>query len=142
MKIVETNQQSIGNEMRSVYRIRIFPKGLAVEGTPSVLLADGRGRNSVLNGKPLIVRTISGDSTQIKEPLQPHFRKTKSFTYVGIASAIILLLLALLVFLRIQENDQPHHALNFCVSLEGLNKNYNRVKCGIRCCFQDYFDLI
>ena len=102
MKIVETNQQSIGNEMRSVYRIRIFPRGLAVEGTPSVLLADGRGRNSVLNGKPLIVRTISGDSTQIKEPLQPLFRKAKSFTNVGIASAIILFLLALLVFLRIQ----------------------------------------
>jgi hypothetical protein len=102
MKIVENNQQSIGNEMRSVYRIRIFPMSLAVEGTPSVLLADGRGRNSVLNGKPLIVHTISGDSVQIKEPVQPLFRKVKTTTRFVVASVLIFLLLGLLVYLRIQ----------------------------------------
>lgn len=102
MRIIETQQQSIGNEMRSVYRIRIVPQSLAISGTPSVLITDGRGTNSVLNGKPLNVRTISGDSTEIKQPEPPHFHPVPNPAQLAFAGGAVVVLLTLLVFLRIK----------------------------------------
>lgn len=113
MRIVETRQESIGNEMRSVYRIRIVPQSLAINGTPSVLITDGRGTNSVLNGKPLIVRTISGDSTQIKQPDVPHFRVPRNPVHLALAAGAVALLLALLIYVRIRRirASTPRHIL-------------------------------
>jgi hypothetical protein len=102
MRIIETQQQSIGNEMRSVYRIRIIPQSLAISGTPSVLITDGRGTNSVLNGKPLTVRTISGDSTEIKSAEAPHFRPVANPAQLVFAGSAVVVLLAVLIFLRIR----------------------------------------
>jgi hypothetical protein len=102
MRIVETQQQSLSNEMRSVYRIRIIAQSLAISGTPSVLITDGRGTNSVLNGKPLTVRTISGDSTEIKQADSPHFRPVTNPAQLAFAGSAIVVLLVLLVFLRIR----------------------------------------
>jgi hypothetical protein len=102
MRIIETQQQSIGNEMRSVYRIRIIPQSLAISGTPSVLITDGRGTNSVLNGKPLTVRTISGDSTEIKQAESPHFRSVSNPAQLAFAGGAVVVLLAILIFLRIK----------------------------------------
>jgi hypothetical protein len=102
MRIIETDQQSIGNEMRSVYRIRIIAQSLAISGTPSVLITDGRGTNSVLNGKTLTVRTISGDSTEIKQPEAPHFRPAANPAQLAFAGGAVVLLLAVLIFLRIR----------------------------------------
>lgn len=102
MRIIETDQQSIGNEMRSVYRIRIIPQSLAISGTPSILITDGRGTNSVLNGKPLTIRTISGDSTEIKQAEAPHFRPVPNPTEIAFAGGAVLVLLTLLIFLRIK----------------------------------------
>lgn len=102
MRIIETDQQSIGNEMRSVYRIRIIAQSLAISGTPSVLITDGRGTNSVLNGKPLTVRTISGDSTQIKQAEPPHFRPVTNRVQLAFAGGAVVVLLAILAFLRIR----------------------------------------
>ena len=102
MRIIETQQQSIGNEMRSVYRIRIVPQSLAISGTPSILITDGRGTNSVLNGKPLNVRTISGDSTEIKQPVLPHFHPVPNPVQLAFAGGAVVVLLTLLVFLRIK----------------------------------------
>lgn len=113
MRIVETRQESIGNEMRSVYRIRIVPQSLAINGTPSVLITDGRGTNSVLNGKPLIVRTISGDSTQIKQPDVPHFHIPQNPVHLALAAGAVVLLLALLIYVRIRRirASTPRHIL-------------------------------
>src|SRR5262245_3278998 len=113
MRIIETQQQSIGNEMRSVYRIRIIPQSLAISGTPSVLITDGRGTNSVLNGKPLTVRTISGDSTEIKPPDSPHFRPIPNPAQIAFAGGAVVILLALLVFLHIkrQRASTPRNVL-------------------------------
>jgi hypothetical protein len=105
MKIVDTNQQSIGNEMRSIYRIRIIPNSLAVEGTPSIMITDGRGRNSVLNGKPLRIQTISGDSMQIQEAGSPVFRKPQKPIPLWIPSTLIALLLGLLFYVRIRRRQ-------------------------------------
>jgi hypothetical protein len=102
MRIIETQQQSIGNEMRSVYRIRIIPQSLAISGTPSVLITDGRGTNSVLNGKPLTVRTISGDSTELKSPNSPHFRPVPNPAQLAFAGGAVIVLLGLLIFLQIK----------------------------------------
>jgi len=102
MRIIETDQQSIGNEMRSVYRIRIIAQSLAISGTPSVLITDGRGTNSVLNGKPLTVRTISGDSTEIKQADPPHFRPVANPAQLAFAGGAVVVLLAVLIFLRIR----------------------------------------
>ncbi|MCI0446429.1 hypothetical protein L0152_24865 [bacterium] len=104
MRIIETQQQSIGNEMRSVYRIRIVPQSLAISGTPSVLITDGRGTNSVLNGKPLTVRTISGDSTEIKQAEPPHFHAVPNPAQFVFAGGTVVVLLALLIFLRIKRH--------------------------------------
>lgn len=102
MRIIETQQQSIGNEMRSVYRIRIIAQSLAISGTPSVLITDGRGTNSVLNGKPLTVRTISGNSTEIKQAEPPHFRPVANPAQLAFAGGAVVVLLAVLIFLRIR----------------------------------------
>jgi hypothetical protein len=102
MRIIETQQQSIGNEMRSVYRIRIIAQSLAISGTPSVLITDGRGTNSVLNGKPLTVRTISGDSTEIKQPESPRFHPVANPAQLAFAGAAVIVLLATLILLRIR----------------------------------------
>ncbi len=102
MRIVETQQQSLSNEMRSVYRIRIIAQSLAITGTPSVLITDGRGTNSVLNGKPLTIRTISGDSTEIKPAEAPHFRAVTNPAEFALAAGAIVVLLSILIFLRIR----------------------------------------
>ncbi|HSE39938.1 MAG TPA: hypothetical protein VLH08_04170 [Acidobacteriota bacterium] len=92
--------------MRSVYRIRIIPNSLIVEGTPSVLIADGRGRNSVLNGKPLRIQTISGDSTQIQDPASPVFRKPQKPIPLWIPSTMIAVLLGLWFYLRFRRKRE------------------------------------
>lgn len=69
--IVDTRSRIESEEMISLYRFKIVPSGLSIQDTPSILVSDGKGQNTVVNGEPLIVRSISGDSLALKEALPP-----------------------------------------------------------------------
>jgi hypothetical protein len=55
-----------------------------------------------LNGKPLTVRTISGNSTEIKQAEPPHFRPVANPAQLAFAGGAVVVLLAVLIFLRIR----------------------------------------
>ena len=63
-KLEETNAQ-----IRALYRLRIVPENLVIPDTPSVLFTDSKGQSMVLQGKPIRVQTISGNSVELKDPL-------------------------------------------------------------------------
>src|SRR5574341_608582 len=68
VQIAEQRSTVEKDVIRQTYRIQIVPIDLTVVETPSVVITDEKGQSLVLNGKPLIVTSISGPSLQIKDP--------------------------------------------------------------------------
>jgi hypothetical protein len=100
--VVETRSRIESEEMISLYRLKIVPGSLNIQDTPSILISDGKGQNTVLNGEPLIVRSISGDSLALKEALPPVLRSsgTRSLIIYGVALVLLGLCLSGLVWRR------------------------------------------
>ena len=80
MSVANRTMTDVAGEIRIVYQIAVIPVVLKPSCTPSMTISDEKAQTSVLSGKPLQVRNISGDSLQLKTPLLPALHP-KSFLY-------------------------------------------------------------
>ena len=71
ISVASRKLQEVAGEIRAVYRIAVIPTALKISCVPSVMVSDEKGQTTVLNGKPVIVGTISGDAANIKMPRLP-----------------------------------------------------------------------
>lgn len=92
--VIETRSRIESGEMISLYRLRIVPGSLNIQDTPSILISDGKGQNTVLNGEPLKVQSISGDSLTLKDALPP-IASSGSLSMAIYSVALVLLVLCL-----------------------------------------------
>ena len=93
---IEIADQSIAEEdggIAATYRLKIVPENLNVSGTPSVLITDRKGQSTVLNGKPIVVRNISGASLEIQNASTPRFAQMtmgRSKTVLYLAGTLVI----------------------------------------------------
>jgi hypothetical protein len=92
LKIADQNLTEVAGELRAVYRIAVTPTALKVRCTPTILISDEKGQTTVLNGKPVTVHEISGDSEEIKAPPLPLIPKTSHSNHVLLYLSLIALL--------------------------------------------------
>jgi hypothetical protein len=71
ISIAERKLQEVAGEIRAVYSVAVTPIVLKTSCAPTVTISDEKGQTTVLNGKPVIVATISGKSANIKMPRMP-----------------------------------------------------------------------
>ncbi len=71
ISVASRKLHEVAGEIRAVYRIAVIPTVLKISCSPSVTVSDAKGQTTVLNGKPVIVKTISGPAADIKMPLIP-----------------------------------------------------------------------
>ena len=92
LKITNQNLTEVAGELRAVYRIAVIPTALKVRCTPTILISDEKGQTTVLNGKPVTVHEISGDSEEIKEPPLPGLPNISHSSHVLLYLSLIVLL--------------------------------------------------
>jgi len=94
LKIAEQSLTEVAGEMRAVYRIAVAPTALKVTCAPTLMISDEKGQTTVLNGKPVSVLNISGDSQEIKAPSIPTLRPASAsrtvFLYVALFALVTL----------------------------------------------------
>ncbi len=97
----------VAGEIRAVYRLAVIPTALKTSCAPSVMVSDEKGQTTVLNGKPLIVGTISGASASIKMPRMPApVTQPKNYNVLLYAALILLgMLCAVLIAKRVYNNS-------------------------------------
>lgn len=71
ISVADRKLQEVAGEIRAVYTLAVIPKVLKTSCAPSVTVSDQKGQTTVLNGKPVVVSTISGKSLKIKMPQLP-----------------------------------------------------------------------
>jgi hypothetical protein len=71
LKIADQKLTEVAGELRAVYRIAVAPTALKVSCAPALIISDEKGQTTVLNGKPVTVHNISGESEEIKMPALP-----------------------------------------------------------------------
>jgi hypothetical protein len=93
LKIADQNLTEVAGELRAVYRISVIPTSLKVRCTPTLLISDEKGQTTVLNGKPVTVHNISGDSEEIKAPTPPVVTKASPSSHVFLYLSLIALVI-------------------------------------------------
>jgi hypothetical protein len=94
-KNVELNQ----GEMKVIYRLKIVPTDLIVPEVPSVTISGARGESIVLNGHPIVVQSISGNSMEIQQARAPVFQSRVSNQSLLIYGALLFILTTAEAFL-------------------------------------------
>ena len=98
----------VAGEIRILYRISIVPTALKPSCAPTLTLSDQKGQTIVLNGKPLIVRTISGVSEELKEPKLPTIKSESSVRHVLLYGLLVVtVVLSLLTVAKRIYNNRP-----------------------------------
>jgi hypothetical protein len=98
ISIAGKKMQEVAGEIRAIYRLAVVPTVLKSSCAPSVTVSDEKGQTAVLNGKPVIVKMISGDSASIKMPRLPA-RVMQPQNYNVFLYALLILLGTLCVLL-------------------------------------------
>ena len=106
MSVANRTMTDVAGEIRMVYQVAVIPVVLKPSCTPSMTISDERGQTTVLNGKPLQVRKISGDSLQIKNPVLPTIESESSFyrLFLFILLAVLVILCGVLAAKRFYNN--------------------------------------
>jgi hypothetical protein len=68
MNIIDQTLTDVAGELKAVYRISVAPTSLHMSCAPMLMISDEKGQTTILKGKSFNVRTISGDSEEIKSP--------------------------------------------------------------------------
>ena len=127
ISIVERKTFEQDGLLQERYRLRIVPEQLTISDTPSVLISDEKGQNIVLTGKPLSVRSISGESTDIRQPTAPNFTKesTKIIPWIPYLIPVLAAILAALLFFKKLYLNSPRNVLmrNLQRAKEDLSRN-------------------
>lgn len=87
------------DQIVTTFRIQIVPQALAMPDVPAVTLIDQSGHNTAISGKAMNVRTISGASLDIRQPLTPPFRSA-SWIWIWIAATVLVLSAAAFAYWR------------------------------------------
>jgi hypothetical protein len=98
MSVADRAMSDVAGEIRTVYKIAVTPLVLKQSCTPAVTLSDEKGQTTVLNGKPLRVRRISGDSLVIKNPALPLLRTKSALYYFFLFSLLGILVVLCAIF--------------------------------------------
>jgi hypothetical protein len=98
MSVANRAMSDVAGEIRTVYKIAVTPLVLKQSCTPTMTISDEKGQTTVLNGKPLQVRTISGDSLVIRNPALPMLRQKSSLYYFFLFSLLGILLVLCAIF--------------------------------------------
>lgn len=100
--------QEVAGEIRAVYRLAVTPTVLKASCAPSVTVSDEKGQTTVLNGKPVIVGTISGQSSVIKMPRMPApVMRAKSYNALLYSTLILLGALCVILTTKRIYNNSP-----------------------------------
>ncbi|MGH9857845.1 MAG: hypothetical protein ACRD4B_08380 [Acidobacteriota bacterium] len=98
MSIANRAMSDVAGEIRTVYKIAVTPLVFKQSCTPTMTISDEKGQTTVLNGKPLRVRKISGDSLLIKNPALPVLRQRSSLYYFFLFSLLGILVVLCAIF--------------------------------------------
>jgi hypothetical protein len=97
--IADEKLEEINGRMRAIYRLRVVPANLIVQQIPTVLISDPKGQSIAISGKAIHVKSITGKSTEIKDPLTQSFRIANTngvladfLLFLAVSALMILLL--------------------------------------------------
>jgi hypothetical protein len=93
MQLVQENISELKGELQTTFVVRIVPVSLNMPYAPLALLTDAYGHQTLLAGRQIQVRAISGGSSEIKDPEVPQFpSKTQSrrLTLLFAATGLVL----------------------------------------------------
>lgn len=112
MKVQQEKTMKAGAELQTAFVVRVLPRSLAIPEIPTAHLVDTDGVRTAVIGKPILIRVISGNSLQLKDPATPQFAqpkwKRKSLLLIG---ATVLLLSAVSLGLYVSWRWTPHRRL-------------------------------
>jgi hypothetical protein len=113
IRIDRSEFTEVAGEMRALHRISVAPTSLKVSCTPSIFITDVQGQTTVLNGKRLSVRTISGSSKQIRNPAMPDLsrKNSKHFSLLYVALALFAAAGLFLIGKRVHSNTPKQKLL-------------------------------
>jgi hypothetical protein len=99
MEVASRTDRRAGNEMETLYRVRIVPQELAMATPPAAVLS-GTGGAVVLATKRMEVRAISGASLEMRAPETPRFRQEASRAATIAGAVVVALLLCAFAYLQ------------------------------------------
>jgi len=96
-----------GDQVATTFRIKIVPQALAMPDVPAVSVVDQSGHVTAISGKAIAVRTISGTSLEIQQPIAPPFRSAH-FIWIWIfASLVVAAIIAFFYWRRYKLAHNP-----------------------------------
>jgi len=120
MQLVGDSTAESGGELQTTFVVRMTPVLLTAPEAPTVLLIDAHGHPTVLQGQPLEVHAISGDSLEIKAPETPRFlepeKRSKLMPAIIIAGVIATILLGWILFRRRTPRNKLRRSLRRMLS--------------------------
>ena len=94
-------------QIHSVFHLVITPQELNLPEAPTLILTDEAGHKTTVTGKALSVRSISGTSLEIKDPITPQFSSADHFG-IAIVIAVVLVISALAIaFIKLYRARSP-----------------------------------
>jgi hypothetical protein len=106
MSVANRAISDVAGEIRTIYKIAVTPVVLKQSCTPAITISDEKGQTTVVNGEPLRVRKISGDSLLIKTPALPMVHQKSSLYYFFLFALLggLIVLCAILAVKRFYSN--------------------------------------